>query len=42
VNLKRWLAWQFTISDRYLSDPVEGNLRNDVLYTTGLRLKFAR
>ena len=42
VNLKRWLAWQFTISDRFLSDPVEGNLRNDVLYTTGLRLRFAR
>ena len=42
VNLKRWLAWHFTISDRFLSEPVEGHQRNDVLYTTGLRLRFAR
>jgi putative salt-induced outer membrane protein YdiY len=42
MNLNRWLAWHLTISDRLLSDPVAGRQRNDVLYTTGLRLRFAR
>jgi putative salt-induced outer membrane protein YdiY len=42
MNLNRWLAWHLTISDRLLSDPVPGRQRNDVLYTTGLRLRFAR
>ena len=42
MNLNRWLAWHLTITDRLLSDPVEGRQRNDVLYTTGLRLRFAR
>ena len=42
MNLNRWLAWHLTISDRLLSEPVAGRQRNDVLYTTGLRLRFAR
>jgi putative salt-induced outer membrane protein YdiY len=42
MNLNRRLAWHLTISDRLLSEPVEGRQRNDVLYTTGLRLRFAR
>jgi putative salt-induced outer membrane protein YdiY len=42
MNLNRWLAWHLALSDRFLSDPVEGRQRNDVLYTTGLRLRFAR
>ena len=42
MNLNRWLAWHLTLSDRFLSNPVEGRQRNDVLYTTGLRLRFAR
>lgn len=40
--IKKWLAWHVTASDRYLSDPVLGHLRNDVLLSTGLRLSFAR
>ena len=42
MNLNRWLAWQFTVSDRVLSESVEGHQRNDLLYTTGLRLRFVR
>ena len=42
TNLNRWLSWQVTASDRFLSNPVAGRRRNDVLFTTGLRLKFAR
>jgi putative salt-induced outer membrane protein YdiY len=39
--LWRWFSWQFTVSDRLLSDPVPGRKKNDVLFTTGLRLTFA-
>jgi len=42
TTLRKWLSWQLTASDRYLSDPVFGRKRNDVLLTTGLRVSFAR
>jgi putative salt-induced outer membrane protein YdiY len=42
TSLRKWLAVQLTLSDRYLSNPVEGRQRNDILFTTGLRLSFAR
>jgi hypothetical protein len=40
--IKKWLAFHVTASDHYLSDPVLGRLRNDVLLSTGFRLSFAR
>ncbi len=40
--LKTWLGWQLTLSDRYLSNPVQGAKANDVLLSTGLRLTFGR
>jgi putative salt-induced outer membrane protein YdiY len=40
--LRRWFSWQFTVSDRYLSNPVPGRKTNDVLFTTGARLTFAK
>jgi hypothetical protein len=40
--LWKWLAWQFTVSDRLLSNPVPGRQKNDLLFTTGFRLTFAR
>ncbi len=39
---RRWLSWQLTVSDRFLSNPVSGRKRNDVLFTTGFRIKFAK
>lgn len=42
TTLKKWLSWQLTASDRYLSNPVFGRRRNDVLLTTGFRVSFAR
>jgi putative salt-induced outer membrane protein YdiY len=42
TNLNRWLSWQVTLSDRYLSNPVPGAKSNDVLITTGIRLTFAK
>jgi putative salt-induced outer membrane protein YdiY len=40
--LLRWLAWQFTVSDRFLSDPVAGRKKNDILFTTGFRITFQK
>jgi putative salt-induced outer membrane protein YdiY len=42
ITLKKWLGWQVTASDRFLSNPVGGRVRNDVLLSTGFRLTFAR
>ena len=40
--IRRWLSWQLTASDRFLSNPVQGRKKNDVLLTTGLRITFAK
>ena len=40
--IKKWFGWQFTVSDRYLSNPVAGRKDNDVIVSTGLRLTFAK
>jgi putative salt-induced outer membrane protein YdiY len=40
--LKKWLGWHVTASDRFLSNPVFGRQRNDLLLSTGLRVSFAR
>ena len=40
--IRRWFSWQLTISDRYLSNPVPGRKKNDVLFSTGVRLSFAK
>jgi putative salt-induced outer membrane protein YdiY len=42
TKLNRWLDWQVTFSDRYLSNPVDEAKKNDLLLTTGVRLSFAR
>jgi putative salt-induced outer membrane protein YdiY len=42
TKLNNWLGWQITLSDRYLSDPLPGIKKNDLLMTTGLRLTFGR
>jgi len=42
ATIRKWLSWQFTVSDRYLSNPLPGRKANDILCTTGLRLTFAK
>jgi hypothetical protein len=42
MALNHWLGWQVTASDRYLSNPLVGRQRNDLLMSTGLRVSFAR
>ena len=40
--VRKWFAWQVTFSDRYLSNPVPFHKKNDVLFSTGVRLNFAQ
>ena len=42
TQLTRWLNWNLSLSDRYLSNPVAGRKNNDFLYTTGLGFTFSR
>ncbi len=37
-----WLGWQVALSDRFLSNPVPGRQKNDILLTTGFRITFAK
>ncbi|MFN2513470.1 MAG: YdiY family protein [Pyrinomonadaceae bacterium] len=39
ADITRRIGWQLTLSDRYLSDPPGGLKKNDLLLTTGLRIK---
>ena len=42
TKLKNWLSWQATYSDRFLSDPLPGFKKNDLLLSTGFRLTFGK
>jgi YD repeat-containing protein len=38
--ISKWLGWQFSLNDNFLSNPPFGIKRNDVILSTGLRLTF--
>lgn len=42
TKLNRWLAWQITASDRFLTNPAPGRKTNDLLLSSGFRITFAR
>jgi putative salt-induced outer membrane protein YdiY len=42
TNINKWMAWNVGFSNRYLSNPVPGAKTNDLLFTTGIRLTFAK
>ena len=42
TKLKNWLSWQITYSDRFLSNPLPGFKKNDLLLSTGVRLTFGK
>ena len=42
TTIRKWLSWQVTASNRFLSNPVPGRKTNDILLTTGLRITFAK
>lgn len=40
ADITRRIGWQVTVSDRYLSNPPGGFKQNDLLLTTGLKVKI--
>lgn len=42
TRLSKWLNWNVSLSDRYINHAAPGRKTNDVLYTTGLAITFAR
>lgn len=40
--IKKWLGFHVTASDRYITNPVPGRLKNDVVLAAGFRLSFAK
>jgi putative salt-induced outer membrane protein YdiY len=42
TKLRKWLAWQVSISDRYLSNPLPGFQKNDLIITTGVNLLLSK
>src|SRR5262245_42292767 len=40
TDVTRRIGWQLTVSDRYLSNPPFGFEKNDLLLTTGLKIKL--
>jgi putative salt-induced outer membrane protein YdiY len=42
TTVKKWLSWQLTASDRFISNPFPGLKRNDFIFTTGFRVTFAK
>jgi putative salt-induced outer membrane protein len=42
VQMKTWLSWQTTFSDRYISYPPPGLKGNDLVLSTGLRVTWGK
>jgi len=42
IQLRNWLNWQMTFSDRYISYPPPGLKGNDLLLSTGLRVTWGK
>ena len=42
TKLNNWLNWQVSFQDRYVSFPIPGIKKNDLLLTTGIRLTFGK
>lgn len=40
LPIYKWLEWNIGLSDRFLSNPLTGRQKNDLLYTTGIRVSF--
>jgi putative salt-induced outer membrane protein YdiY len=42
TKISKWLSWQLTASDRYISNPAPGRKTNDLLVSSGIRLTFTQ
>ncbi len=40
TKINKWLGWQNTFGDVYVTNPPEGKKKNDVVFTTGLNIAF--
>jgi putative salt-induced outer membrane protein YdiY len=40
TKLRKWLDWNLSFSDHYLSNPIDATRANDILYTTGIGVSF--
>jgi len=40
-EIKTWLGWQSTVSDRYISDPIPFTISNDFIFSTGFNFTFS-
>jgi putative salt-induced outer membrane protein YdiY len=41
TKLNKWLGWQNSFSDTYVTNPPLGKKKNDIIFTTGLNISFA-
>ncbi|HUJ30881.1 MAG TPA: DUF481 domain-containing protein [Candidatus Acidoferrum sp.] len=42
TQIKKWLGWQITVSDRYITNPpIAGTKDNDVVLSTGVNFSFS-
>ena len=42
TKINNWLNWQASFNDRYVSNPIAGIKKNDLLLTTGVRLTYGK
>jgi putative salt-induced outer membrane protein YdiY len=42
TKISKWLGWQNSLSDIYVTNPPLGKKRNDIIFTTGLNVSFTR
>ena len=42
TKVAKWLSWQVTASDRYLTNPAPGRKTNDLLISSGVRVTFSQ
>jgi putative salt-induced outer membrane protein YdiY len=42
TKISKWLGWQNQFTDIYVSNPPAGKKKNDLIFTTGLNVSFAR
>jgi len=42
TKISKWLGWQNSVSDVYVTNPPLGKKKNDVIFTTGLNISFTR
>jgi hypothetical protein len=42
TKLSKWLGWQNSFADTYVTNPPPGARQNDIILTTGLNIAFTR